>query len=159
MNTDMKEIEFKAEILAPKTKVWDTMLNQDTYKEWTGVSWPGSSYEGQWKKGSDIRFIGPDSSGTLATITDLEPYRRVVAKHVAILLKGGGEDRTSEGAKGWVGTSESYYFDESNGRTTLKVNMRIAKEWEQMMKDGWPLALGKLKEIVEKQSTVSASEN
>ena len=44
MNADMKEIQFKAEIIAPKKKVWDTMLNLDTYKEWTNVSWPGSTF-------------------------------------------------------------------------------------------------------------------
>ena len=155
MNTDMNELRFNAEIFAPKKKVWDTMLNLDTYKEWTNAAWPGSTFEGQWKKGSDIRFVGADSSGTLATIIDLEPYQRVVAKHIAILLKGGAEDRTSDDAKRWVGTTERYDFDESNGTTTLNLTIKITPEWEQMMKEGWPLALNKLKEITEGQTTLA----
>lgn len=156
MNTDMKEIQFSAEIAASKKDVWDTMLDPETYKEWTNVSWPGSTFEGQWKKGSEIRFTGPDSSGTLAAIVDLEPYSRVVASHVAILLTGGAEDRTSEDAKRWIGTSERYDFDERNGRTTLRVTMKVTPEWEKMMKEGWPAALDKLKEITERQSTMAA---
>ena len=155
MNADMKEIQFKAEIIAPKKKVWDTMLNLETYKEWTNVSWPGSTFEGQWKKGSDIRFIGSDSGGTLATIVDLEPYKYLFARHVAILLKGGAEDRTSEDAKRWIGTTERYDFDEINGLTTLKVTINVTPEWEEMMREGWPMALNKLKEITERQSTLS----
>ena len=149
MNTDMKEIEFTAQIAAPVKKVWDTMLNLDTYKQWTDVAWPGSSYEGKWKKGSDIKFVGADSSGTLATITDMTPYDHIVAKHVALLLKGGSEDRTSPEANRWVGTTESYYFDEKNGETNLKIKMKITPEWEEMFRDGWPKALDRLKELSE----------
>lgn len=149
MKTDMKELEFTAQISAPKKKVWDTMLNLDTYKEWTNVAWPGSTYEGNWKKGSDIKFMGADSSGTLATITDITPYDHVIAKHVAMLLPGGNEDRTSAEASRWVGTTESYYFDESNGKTNLKVKMKITSEWAQMFQESWPKALVKLKEISE----------
>jgi len=149
MNKDMKEIEFSAEIEAPKKKVWDTMLNHDTYEDWTSVAWPGSTFEGNWKKGTDIRFVGPDSSGTLANIKDLKAYDHVEAEHVAILLKGGAEDRTSEDASRWVGTRESYYFDEVNGNTKLTVKLKITPEWEQMFREGWPKALARLKKISE----------
>ncbi|MGC3947630.1 MAG: SRPBCC domain-containing protein [Chryseolinea sp.] len=149
MNTDMKELEFSTQIAAPKKKVWDTMLNLDTYKKWTDAAWPGSTYEGKWKEGSDIKFIGADSSGTLATITEITPLDHIVAKHVAILQKGGVEDRTSELASRWVGTTESYYFDETNGKTNLKIKMKVTPEWEQEFKNSWPKALDKLKEMSE----------
>lgn len=145
----MKELEFTAQIAAPPKKVWETMLNLDTYKQWTDVAWPGSTYEGKWSKGSDIRFIGADASGTLATIKDLAPYERVVAEHVAILQKGGVEDRTSEVASQWIGTTESYYLDEKNGKTDLRVKLKVTPEWAQMFEEGWPKALKKLKEISE----------
>lgn len=144
-----KELEFKTEINAPSKKVWEIMIDPETYKQWTHVSWPDSFYKGEWAKGSDIAFIGPDSSGTLATLTEFEPYHAIVAKHVAILLSGGKEDRTSEDAKKWIGTTESYYFDEKNGKTNLTIKMKVTPEWEQMFNDGWPKALEKLKEISE----------
>jgi hypothetical protein len=149
MNTEMKELEFNAQIAAPKKKVWDKMLSLDTYKEWTSVAWPGSTFDGQWRKGSDIRFVGPDESGTLATITELEPYERILAEHIAILQKGGAEDRSSTQAQRWIGTKESYYFDERNGKTNLTVKLKITPEWEEMFQNDWPKALKKLKEISE----------
>lgn len=146
---NMKEIVFSQEFNASKKQVWHTMLGRNTYEQWTQVAWPGSTFEGEWKQGGDIRFVGPDSSGTLANITEFEPYDRVVAKHIAILLKGGNEDRTSNDAQNWVGTMESYYFDERDGKTKLTVKLNIAPEWEAMFQDGWPKALDKLKEVVE----------
>ena len=47
----MKNLTFSAAIDAPKKKVWDVMLNPETYKTWTGVAWPGSYYVGEWKEG------------------------------------------------------------------------------------------------------------
>lgn len=146
----MKKLEFDVEINAPKRKVWDTMLNEKTYREWVSESWPNSFYEGSWTKGENIRFIGNDGSGTLATVTELKDYETVAVAHIAALLPGGVEDRDSAEAKTWIGTKESYYFTERNGKTNLKVIMSVATpEWEEMLAKGWPAALDKLKVIAE----------
>lgn len=147
---EWKELEFTTQINAHAKKVWDIMLDLDTYKEWTNVAWPGSTYEGDWKKGSDIRFAGTDGSGTLARITELDLYQRIVATHIAILLTGGGEDRTSPDAKKWIGTTESYFFSEKDGKTNFTVKMKVTPDWEQMFNEGWPAALKKLKEMSER---------
>ena len=125
------------------------MLEPATYKEWTGAAWPGSLFEGEWKQGENIRFTGPDGSGTLATITELQPYQTVRAEHVAILQRGGLEDKTSEQAKGWIGTLENYTFIPQDDFTELKVDMETSPDWEKMFNDGWPVALARLKEICE----------
>ena len=68
-----KELQFTVTIDAPRQKVWKTMLEPASYKEWVGVSWPGSRYIGEWKKDASIRFVGGDGQGgTLATIVDLK---------------------------------------------------------------------------------------
>jgi uncharacterized protein YndB with AHSA1/START domain len=146
----MKKLEYKISIDAPVQKVWNTMLSPDSYKEWTGVSWPGSVYEGSWKQGEDIRFVGPDGTGTLAHFTEVKPYQYIFAEHIAVLGKGGVEDRSSDVAKGWVGTLENYFFNENNGKTELKVEIHSNPAWEKMFNDGWPGALNKLKEISER---------
>jgi uncharacterized protein YndB with AHSA1/START domain len=43
----MKKITFNIDIDAKAKKVWETMINAETYKEWTNVSWPDSYYEGE----------------------------------------------------------------------------------------------------------------
>jgi len=146
----MKKLESKIEIAASKQKVWDTMFNPETYKEWVNVSWPGSYYEGNWKQGENLRFISPGQGGTLATLVECRPYEFILAKHIAVINADGTEDRDSEIAKGWIGTTESYTFTENNGKTELKTEMNTSPEWEKMFTDGWPKALAKLKEICER---------
>ena len=147
----MKKLEFKIEIATDRQKVWNTMLNPKTYKEWVSASWPGSSYEGIWKQGENLKFVSPSQGGTMATIVELRPYEFILAKHIAVIDAGGNEDRSSELAKGWIGTTESYTFTEKNGKTEVKIEINTYPDWEKMFKDGWPNALKKLKEISERR--------
>lgn len=151
----MEKIEYKIVIAAPAKKVWDTMLQKETYEQWVAKSWPNSFYEGKWEKGEKIRFIGPDGSGTLAEIVEARPYEHILARHIAALGKGGVEDRTSEMAKSWVGITEGYRFDEHGGETTLTVVIETTPEWRPMFDEGWPGALEELKRITEQQLTVA----
>ncbi len=144
-----KKIKYEIHINAPKQKVWEMMIQHDSYKEWTNASWPGSYYEGEWKNGEKIKFISKDESGTLALIEVLNPYDYISAKHVAVLLKGGKEDYDSDSAKGWIGTLESYTFNEKDGATDLTVDIVTNPDWQKMFDDGFPNALNKLKEICE----------
>ena len=146
----MEKLEYNIEINASKEHVWETMLAPNTYKEWVSVSWPGSTYEGRWAKGENIKFGSPGQGGTMATIVELDPHRSLLAKHVAVLNPDGSEDRTSDMAKGWVGTLEGYAFAERNGKTTLTVNIETGPEWASMFDEGWPGALEELKRICER---------
>jgi hypothetical protein len=98
----MKNLEYKIHIKAPKQKVWETMIQSDTYEQWVAASWPGSSYEGKWNEGEKIKFVSKNGSGTLALIEVLKPYNYISAKHIAVLLEGGKADYDSDIAKGWI---------------------------------------------------------
>lgn len=148
----MEHLEYKIVISAPAKKVWETMLQEETYRQWAGRSWPGSFYEGKWEKGEKIKFIGKDGSGTLAEIVEMKPYESVLARHIAALGPGGVEDRTSEVAKGWIGTTEGYTFAEHAGKTTLTVSIETTPEWKKMFDEGWPAALEELKKLTGRQS-------
>ncbi len=145
----MKNLEFKIDIAASRQKVWDTMLNPETYKEWVKASWPGSYYEGNWQQGENIRFLSPGNGGTLAKIIEYKPYEFIRAEHIAVIKADGTEDRDSEQAKGWIGATETYTFTEDNGKTKMKTEMNVSPEWEKMFVDDWPKAMSKLKEICE----------
>ncbi len=150
----MEKLEYTIQIESPNKNVWETMLQEETYKQWVGLSWPNSSYEGEWKTGDEIRFIGPDGSGTLAELIEVKPYEKVIARHIAVLNPGGVKDMASEAAQGWVGTMESYFFSEKNGRTTLKVVIETSPKWRAMFDEGWPVALKELKRLSEEKSLV-----
>lgn len=150
----MEHLAYKVVISAPVNKVWDIMLQKESYKQWVAKSWPDSSYEGSWTKGAQIRFTGPDGSGTLAKIVEMTPYQHVLARHVVVLGPGGVEDHTSEIAKGWIDITEAYHFAEHVGKTTVTVSIETTPEWKEMFDDGWPGALEDLKKLCEQQPAV-----
>lgn len=147
----MEHLKYEIVISASAKQVWETMLQQETYRQWVAKSWPNSFYDGTWATGEKIKFIGPDGSGTLAELVDVKPYERIFARHIAILGPGSVEDRTSEIAKGWIGTTEEYIFTERQGTTMLTVLMETTTEWSKMFDEGWPAALEELKMITERQ--------
>ncbi|MBT1706098.1 SRPBCC family protein [Chryseosolibacter indicus] len=152
----MEHLEYTIEIFAPAKKVWDTMLNEETYKQWVSRSWPNSFYIGEWKEGREISFLSQDGGGgTLALLEEVVPYERILAKHVAVLDGKGNQERRSEFTNGWIGTKEEYWFSEENGRTTLKVIMETSPAWVAMFDEGWPGALQDLKNLCEKQAVVA----
>jgi uncharacterized protein YndB with AHSA1/START domain len=146
----MKQLQFKTQIAADRKKVWNTMLQPDSYKEWAGSAWPGSIYEGKWAQNEDVRFVSPGQGGTLATVAEHKPFESTLLRHTAMINANGTEDRESDIAKGWVGTTEKYIFAESNGKTDVTVEINTFPSWEKMFSNDWPTALAKLKEICEK---------
>ncbi len=151
----MKEkMHFEIVIHAPVRKVWETMLTQETYKEWTSVFEPTSHYEGSWNKGSKIKFLAADGSGMLSEIAENILYEFVSIKHLGE-IKNGVEDTTSEAVKRWLPAFENYSFTEKGAETLLVVDMEMpqtaeAKAMKEMFEGMWPNALLKLKEICEK---------
>ena len=145
----MKHLQFKTEISADRKKVWNTMLNPDSYKKWVDVSWPGSYFEGIWAKGEKLRFVSPANGGTLAELREQKPYETILAEQIAVINPDGSEDRDSEIARGWIGTTERYTFEEKGGKTELVVEINTPPAWAEMFEDGWPKALARLKELCE----------
>jgi hypothetical protein len=151
---NMQTLHFSTTINAPKKKVWDTMLQDVTFREWTSVfNPPGSWYEGDWNQGSTIRFLGPseqgEPSGMLSRIKENRPYEYVSIEHVGI-IQDGKEDTTSDAVKQWTPALENYTFKEKNGATEVLVDIDSADEHRKMFEDSWPKALQKLKEIAER---------
>jgi hypothetical protein len=144
----MKKMHFETTIDAPRQDVWDTMLQPETYRRWTSAFMEGSYYEGSWEKGEHIRFLGPDGSGMTAVIEDSKPSEFVSIKHVGV-IRDGVEDTESEEARKWAPAYEEYRLSEVGNSTRVEVDLDVTPDFEQMMADTWPLALGKLKEITE----------
>lgn len=152
----MKKIHYSIEISAPKEKVWDVMLADKTYREWTLPFNPAGGYfKGDWSKGSKILFLGKDpktgqEGGMVSRIAENKPYEFISIEHLGI-VNNGVEDTTSEEARKWAPAFENYAFEEKDGVTTVTVDMdsedSMAEEFNKM----WPEALQKLKEIAERE--------
>lgn len=148
----MQKLNFSIVINAPKEKVWDTMLEDKTYREWTEPFAPGSHYAGDWNEGSKILFLAPSENGEMGMVSRIKEnrqYEYISIEHLGF-VQDGKEDTESDGAKSMAGALENYTFKENDGKTEVLVDMDSNEEYAEMFNDMWPKALQKLKELAEK---------
>ncbi len=149
----MKKLHYSIDINAPKEKVWNTMLGEDTYGKWTEAFAAGSHYEGSWEEGSKIRFLASDESGNkggmLSRIKENRKHEFISIEHLG-MIEDGKEITDSEEVKEWAGALENYTLKEKNGKTEVLIDMDSNEEYEEMFQEMWPKALQKLKELAEK---------
>jgi uncharacterized protein YndB with AHSA1/START domain len=148
----MEKLRYSTKINAPVQDVWSTMLEDASYREWTSVFNSGSYYEGGWDKGGEIRFLGPDDDGKLggmiATVEENRPLEFISLRYTGQIVDG-ADDTTSDDAKTFIGTHESYAFKEADGVTTVEVELDSEDDFVAEFNAAWPLALARLKEITE----------
>jgi len=152
----MKRLKYQTTINAKARQVYNIMLGLDditTYEHWTAEFNPTSTYEGSWDKGSKILFIGTDEEGNrggmVSEIAENIPGQFVSIRHYGILA---GDKEITEGpeVEKWAGGFENYRFEESNGVTTIKVEVDTTNDFIDYFDATWPKAFKKLKEIAEK---------
>ncbi len=151
----MSKQHFTITINAPKQKVWDIMLSNVTYRQWTEVFSPGSYFEGSWEQGADIKFLGPNDKGELggmvSRIRENRLHEYISIEHLG-MIQDGKVDMESPEVKAWVGAQENYTFKTIDDGTEVSVELDIDEKYAKMFEEVWPKALQKLKEIVEKEA-------
>lgn len=149
---EAKKLYFEITIDAPVEKVYNTMLDEKHYQEWTAAFNPGSYFKGSWEKGAKILFLGADEKGEeggmVSRIRENIPNRYVSIEHLGIVQKG-EEITTGPEVEGWAGAQENYTFREEEGKTVVAVEMDSNDEYGDYFADTWPKALVKLREICE----------
>jgi uncharacterized protein YndB with AHSA1/START domain len=148
----MELIHFSTEINAPVEKVFNIMLQDETFKQWTAEFNPTSAYRGSWNKGSKILFIGTDENGVeggmVSRIRENVPNSYISIEHLG-LVKGKEEITSGPEVEGWAGSLENYTFINNNGKTILEVDMDTNPDFKSYFEESWPRALKKLKAICE----------
>ncbi|MEP7323867.1 MAG: alpha/beta fold hydrolase [Saprospiraceae bacterium] len=148
----LEQIHFEIEINAKPEKVYETMLDEQHYKEWTSIFNPTSRYEGSWKKDSKMLFIGTnekgENEGMVSRIKENIPNQYVSIEHLGMVSKG-QEITTGDQVTGWAGSLENYTFLAKDEKTLLHVDMDTNQEFKSYFQDTWPKALDKLKSICE----------
>ena len=102
----MEKLRKTILIDAPRERVWDVMLADDTYRDWTTAFSAGSHYKGDWSQGSKILFIGPSPDGSgemgmVSRIAENRPHEFISIEHLGI-CQNGVEDTESPEAKKWA---------------------------------------------------------
>ncbi|WP_423128636.1 SRPBCC domain-containing protein [Gaoshiqia sp. Z1-71] len=145
-------LHFEISIHAGAGKVYQTMLDQERWIEWTAEFNPTSSYKGSWEKGSKILFLGSDQDGNMggmvSRIKENIPNRFISIEHLGI-IQNDREITSGPEVDGWVGALENYSFTEQNGKTLLSVDLDTNEEFKSYFTETWPKALKKLKTICE----------
>lgn len=148
----MQKKNYKVSIQAPAAKVFHTMLDKATYKQWTSAFNPSSDFEGGWNKGDKICFIGVSKEGKkggmVAEIAEHIPNRFISIRHYGI-LDGDQEITVGPLVADWAGAHENYTFEESGGVTTVSVDVDTNEEYLSYFDETWPVALHKLKTLCE----------
>src|SRR5690554_4050123 len=110
---DLVTLHFEIKIHADPEKTHRMMLEDKAYRDWTSHFSPGSYFEGNWEKGTKIRFLGPDGdgqqSGMLARIKENLPGKVVAIEHYGMIDKGVEVTEGNE-INAWEGAQENYYF-------------------------------------------------
>lgn len=145
---DKQTIRLSVVIDASPQKVWDVLLQDETYRQWTAVFHPGSYAESDWKTGSRAYFKTPEGDGMISRIVQHEPAQVIVLEHFGV-LKDGREDYESEEVKKWQGFKEIYRLSNVNGKTKLTIEQEITPEYYEMFSATWEKALAKVKELSE----------
>jgi uncharacterized protein YndB with AHSA1/START domain len=156
----MDKLRFTVDITAPVDHVWDSMLDPDTYREWTHSFHEGSHYTGGWNTGDEIRFLGPDDDGRMggmiARVVENRPAEFVSLEYTGQIIDG-VDDFTSAEAKELIGAHEDYSFSEHDGVTTVDIAVDSDEKFSEMFQEAWPVALAKLGEIAERDTTGGGS--
>jgi uncharacterized protein YndB with AHSA1/START domain len=150
----MEILRYSVKVNAPVQDVWNTMLDDASYREWTSVFHSGSYYEGAWDQGSEIRFLGPDDDGKvggmIATVEESRPHELISLRYTGEIVDG-TDDTTSDAANSFIGAHERYAFKEADGVTTVAVELDSEDEFVAEFNAAWPLALARLKDLAESQ--------
>ena len=72
-------------------------------------------------------------------------------RHLGYIAQG-VEDTTSESIRSWAPAYENYTFVAVPEGTKLVVDLDVAPEFEQDMKEAWPKALAQIKQLCEAES-------
>ena len=141
-------LEFEITIAAPVERVWDVMFGPETYTEWTAAFAPGSYFEGRWAQGERMHFLNPGGSGMVAEIAVLRLHEYVSIRHLGFVFSG-IEDTDSDAVRAWAPAYENYHFRSFDGGTVVGVEHESFEEMVGYMKQVWPKALAKVKELSE----------
>lgn len=142
----MKEFQFSIAINASKERVWASLWEDRTFRDWAGIIDEGTYMKGVMKEGHEIQFISSlNGYGVTSLIERFVPNEFVLFRHSADTKENGQHEREKE----WTGGAESYSLTEKNGVTTLTVTTDLPEEQVETFKILLPKALARIKILSE----------
>ncbi len=139
-------MQFLIEIHAAKEKVWDTLWQDETFRQWASIIDPGTYMVGDLKEGNEVQFISAvNGYGVTSLVQKLTPGEFLRLQHRSDTKEDGKQERKKE----WTGGEESYWLKEQDGSTTLTVAFNVPPELEEYFQANYPKALERVKFLAE----------
>jgi hypothetical protein len=149
----MEKIKLAIDIDAPKEKVWDVLLGDESYRKWTSVFHPSSQVETDWKEGSKAIFKSDDGNGMISRIALHRPAEVIAIEHLGV-VHDGKEVYDDPKFKEWAGAMETYRISEHDGRSHLDIEMDCPPGDLEWMTAKWKEALQLVKQLSEPDKQV-----
>jgi hypothetical protein len=143
----MKAMQFSIEIHATKERVWDTLWQDETFRQWAGIIDPGTYMVGELREGNEVQYISGNGYGVTSLVEKLVAGEFLLLKHRADTQEDGKREREKE----WTGGTESYSLAEKDGTTTLSVAFDVPSELEEYFKVNYPKAFERVKVLAERK--------
>ena len=140
-------MQFSIEIHATKERVWDTLWQDETLREWAGIIDPGTHMRGDLKEGNEVQFISGNGYGVTSLVEKLVAGEFLLLRHHADTQEDGKRERQKE----WAGGEERYALAEKDGMTTLTAACSVPPALEEYFKTNYPKALERVKVLAERK--------
>lgn len=142
----MLELEFSIRIDQSKEKVWITLWDKQSFRDWANNIDEGTYLKGNLVEGNEIQFISSvNGYGVTSLVAELIPNQYILFKHAADTQNTGAVTRDKQ----WTGGSESYTLVEENNSTLLTIRSEIPEELVDYFNQAMPIALNRIKELAE----------
>ncbi len=143
----MKAMQFSIDISTGREKVWDTLWQDETFREWAGIIDPGTHMVGDLEEGNEVQFISGNGYGVTSLVEKQVVGEFLLLRHRADTKSKGEREREDQ----WTGGEESYSLTEKDATTTLTVTFDVPPALEVYFKDNYPKALARVKLLAERE--------
>ena len=142
----MRTIEKAVDVAAPPERVWDVLVDDSTYRQWSAEFMPGSYAETDWQEGSVARFLDASRSGMLGRVV-VSRRPEVIELEYDGLVLAGQDDTDGEEARKYRGGRETYRLTRTPEGTHLAIAADMGEEHHDEMSAAWDRALAKVQEL------------
>ncbi|MBN8642082.1 MAG: SRPBCC domain-containing protein [Flavobacteriales bacterium] len=144
----MKRLEFTIEINTSIEKIWETLWNDTTYRDWVSVFCEGTYVKTNWNEGDSVHFLTPDGKGMNSIIEKKLEHQYIAFKHISE-LENFEPQPVDETTSEWTGAMEIYELIPSTSSVTLKVLMDTLEKYIEYFETTFPKALERVKTLSE----------
>lgn len=128
--------------------LWELVVDPDHYRFWIEAFSEGSGFDGDWTKGSTIRFVSEDEdgieNGMLSEIVESQWPEFISIRHVGMVMNG-VNDYDSPLAREWSPALENYRFiPKEDGTCIFAVEQDLPEEQAEEFKINWEKAFDRM---------------